>query len=568
MTKEEYIQDCWRKAKEYCEGVEDGSIITCENLKLAVKQHQDDLLRDDLEWKPEMVERVFRFFSYLNVAENQRFILEPYQAFTILFLFGHYYKGTDERKYQFAFLFVGRKNGKTTFVAALQLYFMMADGQPFPRSLLISASQDNAIDTSFGALQELIKWSPSIRNRLIARRSNKIEFIDNSKLGWCKTVPIDNLGKLEGYNPTSCILDEIHTYKDAQKFNVIKNGLGTKKNPMLFLISTGGYDQDSFCVKLVQTGREVLRGKVKDDRFAFLLYELDEGDDPHDEKNWIKVNPALGGILSERDFKSNYETSKNIPESLNDWLTKRMNLFLEEQSEWIPSHIIKKATRKFTDEEVKGLPCYIGGDLSETRDLTSFTLLWVGNDKYYIRTYFFFVKLNSSNSLKKGHKDILLWTKLGYVIPCETDTIDYELIKRYIKEWKSSYNVKGIYFDPYRFPDFLNVAKTSKGAHLKFDDNSTVWCSPMPQGFALDQPMRELERLLFSDKIEIYPNDCLRWNFLNVLVERDRVNGNIRPKKNKNLDAIDGVISTLCALGGYLGVGQTIAAKFYEKYKQ
>jgi len=568
MNKEEYIRDCWKKAKEYCEGVEDGSIITCENLKLAVKQHQDDLLRDDLEWKPEMVERVFRFFSYLNVAENQRFILEPYQAFTILFLFGHYFKGTDERKYQYAFLFVGRKNGKTTFVSALQLYFMMADGQSFPRSLLISASQDNAIDTSFGALQELIKWSPSIRNRLIARRSNKIEFIDNSKLGWCKTVPIDNLGKLEGYNPTSCILDEIHTYKDAQKFNVIKNGLGTKKNPMLFLISTGGYDQDSFCVKLVQTGREVLRGKVKDDRFAFLLYELDEGDDPHDENNWTKPNPSLGGILNYRDFKSNYETSKNIPESLNDWLTKRMNLFLEEQSEWIPSHIVKKAIRKFSDEEVKDLPCYIGGDLSETRDLTSFTLLWVGKDKYYIRSYFFFVKLNSSNSLKKGHKDISLWTKLGYVIPCETDTIDYELIKRYIKDWNKSYKVNGVYFDPYRFPDFLNVAKTQKVANLKFDDNSTVKCSPMPQGFALDQPMRELERLLFSDKIEIYPNDCLKWNFLNVLVERDRVNGNIRPKKNKNLDAIDGVISTLCALGGYLGVGQTTAAKFYEKYKQ
>ena len=568
MTKEEYIQDCWKKAKEYCEGVEDGSIIACENIRLAVKQHQDDLLRDDLDWKPEMVEKVYRFFSYLNVAEGQRFILEPYQAFTILFLFGHYYKDTDERKYQYAFLFVGRKNGKTTFVSALQLYFMMADGQSFPRSLLISASQDNAIDTSFCALQELIKWSPSIRNRLIARRSNKIEFIDNSKLGWCKTVPIDNLGKLEGYNPTSCILDEIHTYKDAQKFNVIKNGLGTKKNPMLFLISTGGYDQDSFCVKLVQTGREVLRGKVKDDRFAFLLYELDEGDDPHDENNWTKPNPSLGGILNYRDFKSNYETSKNIPESLNDWLTKRMNLFLEEQSEWIPSHIIKKAIRKFSDEEVKDLPCYIGGDLSETRDLTSFTLLWVGKDKYYIRSYFFFVKLNSSNSLKKGHKDISLWTKLGYVIPCETDTIDYELIKRYIKDWNKSYKVNGVYFDPYRFPDFLNVAKTQKVANLKFDDNSTVKCSPMPQGFALDQPMRELERLLFSDKIEIYPNDCLKWNFLNVLVERDRVNGNIRPKKNKNLDAIDGVISTLCALGGYLGVGQTTAAKFYEKYKQ
>ncbi len=242
-----------------------------------------------------------------------------------------------------------------------------------------------------------------------------------------------------------------------------------------------------------------------------------------------------------------------------------MNLFLEEQSEWIPNHIIKRVEHKFNDEDVAGLPCYIGGDLSETRDLTSFNLMWGGNDKIYVKTYFFYVKLNGANSLKKGNKDILSWTKAGYVIPCETDTIDYDLIKSYIKLWKDTYNVKGLYLDPYRFPDFLNVPRVSKGAQLKFDDGSTLWCSPMYQGFALDQALRELERLFFSEKIIIYPNPCLRWNFLNVLIERDKVNGNVRAKKNKNLDAIDGVISILCSLGGYLGIGQTSASKFFKK---
>ena len=89
------------------------------------------------------------------------------------------------------FLFIGRKNGKTTFASALQLYFMMGDRQSFPRSLLISASQKNAKDTSFAALQEIIKWSPAINKRVIARRSNKVEFRDPSRLGWSQTTVMD-----------------------------------------------------------------------------------------------------------------------------------------------------------------------------------------------------------------------------------------------------------------------------------------------------------------------------------------------------------------------------------------
>ena len=139
--------------------------------------------------------------------------------------------------------------------------------------------------------------------------------------------------RLEGYNPTSCILDEIHTYKDGDKFNVIKNGLGTKVNPMLFLISTGGYGKDSFCTQLVETGRRVLRGEIIDDRFFYLLYELEEGDDWQDEKNWIKANPGLGTILDERLFADDFNTSKNLPSALDDFLTKRLNMFLEENSQ-------------------------------------------------------------------------------------------------------------------------------------------------------------------------------------------------------------------------------------------
>lgn len=552
LNKEEYVNDCWNKARNYCEGVQNGTITTNENIRLAVKRHELDLLRSDLEWKPDAVEKVFRFFSYLYVDKDKQFILQPFQAFIILALFGLYFKGTDVRKYLYAFLFIGRKNGKTTFVSALLLYFMMGDSQSFPRSLLISASQQNAKDTSFAALQEIIKWSPAINSRVVARRSNKVEFKDPSKLGWCQTTIMD-MDKLEGYNPTSCILDEIHTYKDGQKFNVIKNGLGTKLNPMLFLVSTGGRGKESFCTQLVQTGRDVLRGISNDDRFFYLLYELEEGDDWKDENVWIKANPGLGTILDYRTVKDDCNTSKILPSALDDFLTKRLNMFLEENVQAIQGDVLIEAFQNFSEETVKNLPCYIGVDLSATRDLTSVVCVWDAGDRFYVKPYFFFVK-TAENSLRKGNIDINRWVNEGYIIPCTTPTIDYELVKQCVLDINNKYNVSGLYYDPWHFDRLLNEVK-----------DAGIWCVPIAPGVKnFDPSWRFTEALFYEKKINIYPNKCMLWNFRNLVIGKGDWNGNLRPKKDESADAIDGVISLLNAICGFLLQNKNAASRFLK----
>lgn len=569
-SKEDYIKDCWQAAKEYCEGVESGSIRANENIRLAVKRHKKDLLRNDLEWRPEAIERVFKFFYYLFVDREKRFVLQPFQAFIILALFGFFFKGTNERRFNKAFLFMGRKNGKTTFSAALQLYFMIADGASFPESALITGSKDQTGDTSFKALKEIITSSPSIRKRLAIMQSLEIVFkkdeFGNQRFGTCKVVPGIS-SKVEGLNPTSCILDEIHTYKNADRFNVIKNALGTKSNPMLVLISTAGYGKDSFCAQLVEAGRNVLRGISEDDRFFYLLYELEEGDDINDESNWIKANPGLGTILDYRTFKDEFNTVKTIPTTLNDFITKRLNLFLEEQAEWIPSHILAPCFAPYEESVVKDLPCYLGVDLSATQDLTSIVCLWDGGDMLYTKSFFFFAR-NENNSLRRGNINIMHWVRDDIIIDCKKPSIDYDLIKEYIFDLGKKYKVKGLYFDPWHFRQILDVPFGSKGASLVSPDTTIrIWCVPVQPGTkSFDNPMRFTESLFYNKKIKVNPNKCMFWNFLNVLKEMD-MNGNFRPNKKKSKDAIDGVIALLNAMYGYLGMNANKYSLFMKSLK-
>lgn len=552
LSKDEYVKYCWQLAGDYCDGVISGKIRCNENIRLAVQRHTYDVQRDDLEWRPEAVERVFKFFSYLYLDKGVQFQLQPFQAFIILALFGLYYKDTDVRKYLYAFLFIGRKNGKTSFSAALQLYFMLADGVTFPQSVLVAGSQNQSNDTAFKELRQIIMCSPALSSRLEVMQSNKIIFKNRSRYGWCKTVPAIT-DRLEGLNPTSCILDEIHTYKDPQKFNVIKNALGTKSNPMLFLISTAGYGKDSFCAQLVETGRNVLRGISTDDRFFYLLYELEQGDDIYDENNWIKANPGLGTILDYKLFKDQFNTNKSIPSLLSDFVTKRFNIFLDENAQWIPEHIILPCFKKFTEEDVKHLPCYVGIDLSATRDLTSINCLWVGENKFYAKTYFFFVE-GEANIIRKGNININEWIEEEYIIKCTTPVIDYDLVKDMLLKINQNFNVKGLYYDPWHFDRLLNDMK-----------EEGVWCVPIaPSVKNFDGAVRFLEGLIYQGKIDIYYNKCLIWNFRNVVLYKD-MNGNIKPNKNKSADAIDGVVSMLNSICGYMQIYKDAISNFLNK---
>ena len=138
LSKDDYIKSSWNKGYQYVEDISSGTIVSNKWIKLAVKRFRNDLDRKDLEYRLEAIHKVFKFFSVLNVDSNKtQFSLMPFQSFALMNLFGFYYKGSNRRKYNYAFLFMSRKNGKTGFIAALNLYFLVASGVSNPLCLSI-----------------------------------------------------------------------------------------------------------------------------------------------------------------------------------------------------------------------------------------------------------------------------------------------------------------------------------------------------------------------------------------------------------------------------------------------
>jgi len=551
---EEYVDACWDDVSAYIYGVLDGSIKTNKWVKKSVEGYKRDVNRkDELEYKVDMVDKVFKFFYFLNINKNnkyQRFKLLPFQAFIIAALFGFYWKGTTKRRYRYAFLFMGRKNGKSVFSAALQIYFLIADGVEDPQSLLLASTREQAsicLDYATG----IINHSPALRKRLEAQRY-KIIFKDKTKGGFSKVLA-SNAHKLDGYSASGAILDEVHAYSDDKLYNVIKSSILARENPMIFLITTAGFSLTSFCYNHMLYCQNILSGDIKDDATFALLYTLDEKDDPADTSNWCKSNPALGQINHMEDLMSEYNQSKYSITQLNNFLTKHLNVFVDQEEAWIPNEILTKCVKEFDVKDLYGEKIYLGLDLSATRDLTALVGL-VEKDNRFYAIPFFFMANDAAKFLRSGGVNLKQWMKDGWVELCETPTIDYDLVVERFAWIKEHFDIEMCRFDPHNSAAIINK----------------LWELEIPtkpfaqRGQFFNEPLKAIEKAIF-DGVFIMQNPALKWNIRNAVPYRDG-NANIKLMKNKSLDSIDGAVALGMAMGAWQeeNKGATLSADLWD----
>jgi len=538
MQLEEYVKRCWDLVEEYITGVTNETIITNKWVKLSVKNFLKDLNREDLEYRTEAVDRVFKFFYFIRINKSNRysrFEPLPFQAFILAALFGFFYKKTGKRRYKYVFLFMARKNGKSVFSAALQLYFLVADGVADPQSLLLASTREQAsicLEYATG----IINNSPALSKRLEAQRY-KIIFRDRTKGGFSKTLA-SIAHKLDGYSANGAILDEIHSYPDDKLFNVVKSSTLARENPMLFLISTAGYSLTSFCYNFLLYSKNVLNGDIVDDTLFPMLYCIDDNDDYKDPSVWIKANPALGEINHLDDLLSEFNQSKYSKTQIDNFLTKHLNIFVDQERAWIPNETLTKSIRDFDEKELYGKECYIGVDLSSTRDLTALVCLIPNQDKYYVLPYFFMAN-NAEKFLRSGGVNLKTWIEEGFVTLCQTPTVDYDLIAEKFRELNDKFDIRLCSYDPYNIASIINKLYEIGIPMGPFEQRA----------IRFNEPLKKLEKEFFNENI-IMKSPVIKWNINNAILQRDQ-NGNIKMDKNRSLDSIDGAVALGMAMGAY-----------------
>ena len=528
-------------AEFYAEQVRSGAILVCEYVRLAVERYYADLdraLDEGRYFDKKAAMRAIHFIEKLKHTKGewagQRFRLEPWQQFVLWNIFG--WKNADgTRRFRYAYIEIARKNGKTALSAGIGLYMLFADGESRPEVYSAATVKDQA-KICFSDAVEIVK-ATDLKNYLTPYRNS---IVYELKGGTMKPLSSD-YGTHDGLNPSCGIIDEFHAHKDSGMFDVIKSAFGARRQPLMFVITTAGFNKSGACYAYRENVIKVLRGVNEDDSLFGIIYTLDDKSEWDDPKMWIKANPNLGVSLSADYLADQVKDAKNRPEAVRNVMTKNVDLWGDAERTWILDDAWQKCIGTTAPADLKGCACWGGLDLSNVSDITAYVLLFHENDRFQLLPHFWIPEEKMREKIRKENINYDKWVAEGYVTVTPGNVIDYDFVKADILRIVADYDLRTSAYDRW------NSSQTIIDLQ-----NEGMECNPFGQGYgSMSAPTKEFEKLVLTGKIEHFGNPVLRWMLASTLVKTDPA-GNIKPDKEKSTQKIDGIVAAIMALGEWM----------------
>ena len=463
--------------------------------------------------------------------------LELFQKAFISALFGFIHETTGERRYRETLLYVARKNGKSTLLSGLALYCLIADKEAGAEVYSIANKKDQARLVFTEALN-MVRQSPELLE-ITKKRKSDLYF----PLTFSKMQPLGrNSDTLDGLNSSLVIIDELHSIKDRNTYEVMKQSQSARRQPLLVMITTAGTVRECIFDDMYKYACGVCDGTITDEHFLPILYELDSKEEWLDPMAWEKANPSLNHIKKIDDLISKVERAKQSPKDLTGVLVKDFNVISTVSSAWLTFDDINNE-ETFDIADFKGYYAIGGVDLSHVGDLTAATLLLMDRDeKRYVTQMYWLPKDHFEKRVHEEKIPYDKWYEAGLLRLCEGNQINYSDVTAWYLEMVEKYDVTPawIYYDPYSAAYWVQEMQ-SYGFNL-------VKCY---QGVkTLSLPMQKLGADLQAKKINYNNSSLLKWCITNTGIKTD-VNGNIQPIKAQSAKyRIDGLASLLDAYVG------------------
>lgn len=493
------------------------------------------------------IEFAERFCKQSQGVIGAPLVLELFQKAYIQALFGFLEKETGFRRYRETMFLVGRKNGKSTLLAAIALYMLIADHEGAAEIYSVATKKDQAKKVLTEAIN-MVKQSPELRAVLRKRRS---DLYFPSTASTLEALASDS-NTLDGLNSHAVIIDELHAIKDRNLYEVMKQSTSSRRQPLVVMITTAGTVRESVFDNLYELAAAIADGEKREDTFLPVLYELDERAEWTDPAKWEKANPGLGTIKQYKMLSGFVNRAKINPEDLPGVLCKDFNIREVSADVWLSYEAIQSNLR-FDLKDVYDTYALGGCDLSATTDLTCATLLIrkPGNPMVYVLQQYFLPekrveRLEEKNTSEAPYRT---WADRGLLTLCPGNRVDYSQVTAWFCQMRDQYRIDCIKVGYDRaLAGYWVDEMTANG----FDMESVA------QGpYTWSQPMREMGAALEAKQVNYNGNPMLVWCLTNTAVKKSGLN-NIQPVKITDKRRIDGTVSLLNAWVMYV--------KYYEDF--
>lgn len=531
-------------ATQYARDVSKGTVPACKWTIAACQRHLDDLDRSQSEsfpyrYDPEKGGRACVFIELLphvdGTWDSEKIQLLPWQKFILCSIYGWVSKTSDLRRFTRAYVAVPRKNGKSTLAAGIALYATTADGEKGAQVYCAASTMRQAMYV-FAPAKRMAEDSPELFKRLGLQVNAQSLVVpkSNSRFVALCSKPGD------GGGASTFICDEYHEHDTNELFDAITRGMGARRQPLTFVITTAGSNIAGPCYEYESDIKRILDGSISRDRTFGIIYGIDDEDDWTSVDAAKKANPSWGVSVIEDTYLTELEEAVQNASKQNSFKTKRLNVWCNAAVAFFNMQKWNAlADSSLHEEDFAGEDCIIGLDLASKLDLCATVKLFRREQEREEHFYLFCHSyLPDAQVGKAENAHYQKWSSDGYLTATPGDITDYEFIRKDIVADISSFNVREVAFDQHESALLTQLLEKETEAIL----------TEIPQKVThLSEPLKWMQALIEDGRLHHAGDPVLSWAVSNLIAKED-ANENVFPRKAKYELKIDPVSATLNAL--------------------
>ena len=506
---------------EYAMKVLSGEITAGPHVRNQCQRHLNDLKRTDIHFDEAAANHAIGFFEQvLKLSEGQfegiPFKLHISQAFILGSIFG-WKKPDGFRRFRRCYIEKGKGNGKSPFAGGIGIYGMTADGEAGAQIYAAAAKKEQAM-ILFQDAVKMVRQSPALEKRLTPSGVNPVWNLANLSNGsFFRPISRDSGKSGSGPRPHFALCDEVHEHPDRSIMEMLERGFKFRNQPLLLMITNSGSDRNSVCWEEHEHACKVAAGDVEDDTTFPYVCALDEGDDPLNNPScWVKANPLLGVILKESYLQGVVDQAKAIPAKMNSILRLHFCVWTDADAAWISRKAWEACEdASMTLDDFFEKPCFIGLDLSATKDITGVAYVFPdgqtedGRPKFalFARGYTPADTVEQRGLIDKAPYSV--WVRDGWLIAPAGKVIRYDHVAYDIVDAATKFDLQAVSYDRWLIKTFEN-ALDEIGGVLPLIEHPQGTNQRKDTPLWMPQSVNQFEDLILEKRIRIEVNPALR----------------------------------------------------------
>lgn len=543
-------------ANQYARDVVRGKIIACNFVIQACQRHIDNMtaMRGrafPYRFNKDSAEKAARFIQLLPHTKGEwaykrmLITLEPWQLFIICSVFGWVHKKTGLRRFREVYTEIPRKNGKSAISAGVALYCFTCDSE-FGAEVYSGATTEKQAWEVFRPARLMCKRSPLLVEAfgVEVNASNLSRQEDGARF----EPLIGNPG--DGASPHLAVVDEYHEHQTDALYTTMLTGMGARRQPVMWAITTAGYNIEGPCYDKRREVIEMLNGSVPNDELFGVIYTVDEGDDWTSPDVLEKANPNIGVSVYREFLLSQQQRAINNARQAGMFKTKHLNIWTSARTAFFNLVRWQECEDKtLTLEDFEGQPCVLAFDLARKLDMNSMARVFSreidGKTHYYSVAPRFWVPYDAVYSVERSEdrrtaERFQKWVEMGCLTVTSGAEVDYRHILEDAKEANRLNPVTESPIDPFGATGISHELADEGLNPITITQNYTN----------MSDPMKELEAAVESGRFHHDGNPIMTWCIGNVVGKHLPGNDDVvRPIKEQSENKIDGAVTLIMAIG-------------------